>query len=227
VGETIRQRARRLADEAWARGDATGWFDLLYAGAAGRPDRIPWADMRPNPNLVEWMSRAALEGTGQRALVVGCGLGDDAEALAGAGFEVVAFDVSAAAIAWCRTRFPGSPVRYVNADLLAPPPDWQAVFDFVLEAYTLQALPPGVRPQAVERVAGFVAPGGTLLVICRARNTEDDPGGFPWPLTRAEVDLFGRHELTETGFDDYIDTSGASAVRRFRAAYRKRPAPGA
>ncbi|HKV43252.1 MAG TPA: class I SAM-dependent methyltransferase [bacterium] len=225
MGETIRQRARRLAEASWARGDATGWFDTVYAAAEGRPDRIPWADMRPNPNLLEWMSPLALRGPGQRALVVGCGLGDDAEALAGAGFAVVAFDVSPAAIAWCRRRFPTSLVRYVAADLLAPPPEWRGAFDFVLEAYTLQALPPDARPQAVEAVAGFVAPGGTLLVICRGRNIEDDPGGFPWPLTRAEVDLFRRHGLRETRFDDYIDAGGAAAVRRFGVTYRRSPAP--
>ncbi|MCC5670705.1 class I SAM-dependent methyltransferase [Nostoc sp. CHAB 5784] len=42
--------------------------------------------------------------SGQKALVIGCGLGDDAEAIASLGFEVTAFDISPTAIAWCQER---------------------------------------------------------------------------------------------------------------------------
>ena len=55
------------------------------------------------------------------ALVVGCGLGDDAEFIAGLGFSVVAFDISASAIAAAQQRFPQSTVRYRVADLMAAP----------------------------------------------------------------------------------------------------------
>ncbi|MDZ7952448.1 hypothetical protein [Nostoc sp. DedQUE09] len=36
--------------------------------------------------------------SGQKALVIGCGLGDDAEALAHLGFEVTTFDISPTAM---------------------------------------------------------------------------------------------------------------------------------
>lgn len=39
-----------------------------------------------------------------RAVVIGCGLGDDAEYLASMGYEVTAFDISPTAIAMCHTR---------------------------------------------------------------------------------------------------------------------------
>ena len=52
----------------------------------------------------------------QKALIIGCGLGDDAEALAKLGFEVTAFDISTSAIAWCQQRFPDSTVNYLVAD---------------------------------------------------------------------------------------------------------------
>jgi hypothetical protein len=40
---------------------------------------VPWARDGPNPVLVEWTRARALAGEGRRALVVGTGLGDDAE----------------------------------------------------------------------------------------------------------------------------------------------------
>lgn len=220
MNEEARERGRRLARESLARGDATGWFETLYATAHGDPHAIQWADMTANPNLVAWMKRTGLRGDGKRALVVGCGLGDDAEALARAGFDVVAFDVSPTAIEWCRGRFPGSPVRYVAADLFASPEEWQGAFDFVLESYTLQVLPPELRLRAVERIAGYAAPGGTVLVICRGRDPGDDAGRMPWPLTRAEVDTFRRYGLQDVRFEDYIEHEEAP-TRRFRAEYRK------
>ncbi len=220
MGETARARGQRLARESLARGDATGWFEALYAGARGDASAVQWADLEPNPHLVAWMERVGLRGEGQRALVVGCGLGDDAEALARAGFAAVAFDISPTAIAWCRARFPGSPVRYVTADLFAAPPAWQGAFDLVVEAYTLQVLPPELRPAAAARIAGSVGPGGRLLVVCRGRDAEDSPGPMPWPLTRTEVGLFRAHGLDETQFEDYRE-GDASSTRRFRVEYRK------
>jgi len=76
--EDARARGRRLAREALARGDATGWCEELYATAGGEARQVQWADMEPNPALVEWLERASARGNPGRALVVGCGLGDDA-----------------------------------------------------------------------------------------------------------------------------------------------------
>ena len=106
-----RTRARQLAQESLARGDPLGWFEQVYAQADGNEKNVPWADMTVNPRLASWLRRKNLSGAGRTALVVGCGLGDDAEKLASLGFSVVAFDVSATAIAWCRRRFPHSAVN--------------------------------------------------------------------------------------------------------------------
>ena len=221
--DRARANARRLAEESLGRGDAVGWFERLYASAGGDPAAVQWADLRPNPHLTGWLDRGGVEGAGRRALVVGCGLGDDAEELARRGFAVTAFDVAPTAVAWCRRRFPASLARYAVGDVLAPPAAWAGAFDLVVEAYTLQVLPPGVREEPLENVAGFVAPGGTLLVVARGRDPGDDPGAMPWPLTRAELDGLRRQGLAEVRFEDYADPEDP-AVRRFRAKYR---APGA
>ena len=122
--EAGRRYARQLAAESIARGDPTGWFEPLYAAAEQGATTVPWADLAPYPGLVSTL--AGVPGRG-RALVVGCGLGDDAEHVASLGFTTVAFDVSPTAIASARRRFSRSAVEYVTADLLSPPrnsPGW-------------------------------------------------------------------------------------------------------
>jgi SAM-dependent methyltransferase len=211
---------RRLASESLERGDATGWFEELYQRAGAEWGRIPWADLIPNPYLVQWLDGPSAGERGGSCLVVGCGLGDDAEALAARGFDVVAFDVSATAIEGCRRRFPGSRVAYVVADALEPPEAWRERFDLVFESYTLQVLPPDPRVRATAALAGLVAPEGRVLVLCRAREASEPPGQLPWPLTRGELDGFRRCGLTEVGVESFLDDE-TPPVRRFRALYRR------
>jgi 2-polyprenyl-3-methyl-5-hydroxy-6-metoxy-1,4-benzoquinol methylase len=218
--EQARAKARQLAREFAQRGDATGWFEELYTQAQGNQQAIHWADMAVNPSLLEWLDRRNILGTGKRALVVGCGLGDDAEELARRGFEVVAFDVAPTAIAWCRRRFPQSPTEYVVADVFDLPSNWQGSFDFVLEAYTLQVLPAEMRSKAMTRIASLLAPGGTLLVICRGRSAEDPSGELPWPLTTQELETFTSAGLRQVHFEDYFDQE-EPPVRRFRVEYQR------
>lgn len=218
--QEARLKARELVNEALQRGETTSWFDQLYRSAAGNDEAIPWADMVVNRQLAGWFDKHHPQGTGQRTLVVGCGLGDDAEYLASKDFDVVAFDISETAINWCKQRFPDTQVQYVTADLFKTPATWNGVFDFVVEVYTLQALPASVRPQAIQQIAGYVAPRGSLLIICRGREEVDPPGNMPWPLTRAELDSFQQYGLKEVQFEDYPDHNEPS-VRRFRALYQR------
>jgi SAM-dependent methyltransferase len=176
--------------------------------------------MVSNPNLVQWLNRRNVQGKGKLALVVGCGLGDDAEELAHRGFEVVAFDIAPTAIDWCRKRFPYSPVAYVVADVLDAPSAWQGSFDFVLEAYTLQVLPADVRRKATACIAGLLAKEGTLLVICRGRSPEEHPGKMLWPLTKEDVEVFKSAGLRQVRFEDYFDQE-EPPKRRFRVEYQR------
>ena len=215
---TNRSPARALAKKHLADNDPLGWFEPLYAGANDDPTVIPWADRRPNPNLLAWLD-AHPAPPRRTALKVGCGLGDDAEELARRGFRVTAFDIAPTAIAWCRSRFPDSTVRYATADLLSPPAEWTGAFDFVLESYTLQVLPTDLRLPALLRLSRFLAPRGELLLICRGRVPINPPGEMPWPLTREELScLADRAGLAEKQFEDFVDAE-TPPVRRFRAVY--------
>lgn len=218
--EGKRAVAREIACRHLARNDPLGWFEELYRRAAGDPSLIPWADLVPNPGMVAWLDLHAAPGSGKRALKVGCGLGDDAEALADRGFLTAAFDISATAVEWCRIRFPRSRVRYLVTDLFQAPAHWAMAFDLVVESYTLQVLTPEIRPHAMERIAGFVAPGGTLLVMARSRQATDPPGQMPWPLLREELEVFQRQGLEEVEFEDFLDRE-TPPVRRFRVTYER------
>ena len=220
MNETRRATARGLAHKHLATGDPLGWFEALYTQADGDFSIIPWADLSPNPNLVEWLDATRVRGKEDKALKVGCGLGDDAEELASRGFDTTAFDISRSAISWCRRRHPDSPVTYLAADLFDAPAEWQGKFSLVIESYTLQVLPPDLRGKAIHCIADFVAPGGTLLVIARGRESTDPEGNMPWPLTREELTSFCDYGFREVGYEDYFDKEDPP-VRRFRAAYHR------
>jgi SAM-dependent methyltransferase len=127
--------------------------------------------------------------------VVGSALGDDPELVAGLGFDVVAFDVSRTAVTRAKARFPETRVDYRVADLLDAPEEWRHAFDLVVEAITVQSLPPDLHDQAIAAVVTFVAPGGELLVVSAQQESGEFPEGPPWPLSRAEVESFARDGL--------------------------------
>ena len=221
MSEAHRATAREIAHRHLEAGDPLGWFEDLYSRAGEDTSIIPWADLAPNPNLIDWLNRPGYLVRGP-AIKVGSGLGDDAEELARRGFTTTAFDISETAIAWTRARFPNSSVSYIVANLFSTPDEWQGKFGFVLESYTLQVLPPDLRSDAMRRVASLVCPGGTLLAIARGREPCEPEGKMPWPLTREELSLFQAHGLREISIEDYMDDE-EPPVRRFRATYCRKP----
>jgi SAM-dependent methyltransferase len=210
-------RARKLSQESLQRGEATGWFEPLYAAAGGDAQRVPWADEKPNRWLVEWLDRQTIDPKGNAAVVVGCGLGDDAQELSRRGYDVTAFDISPTAIDWAKRRFPESTVGYRVADLFELPASMEGTFDFVFEAYTIQALPAGVREVPIAAVAGLVAPGGELLAVMRGGEPEEQPEGPPWPVTRQQLTGYEHAGLLLDTFDDFMD----GEIRRWRVHYRR------
>jgi SAM-dependent methyltransferase len=215
-----RTRARELASEYAGTRDPLGWFEALYAEAEQGRSVIPWDDRLANSQLIDYWRAHPIGAQGKSAVVVGCGLGEDAEEVAAWGFRTTAFDISPTAIKAAQSRFPGSAVRYETADLFRAPSHWRHAFDFVFETNTLQALPAKLRPEAIEQVASFVKSGGLLLVIARGREEFDPEGELPWPLTRAELVGFERAGLTRQSFEDLLEGE-PPRTRRFRIAYTR------
>jgi SAM-dependent methyltransferase len=193
-----------LADElgiaAVADGEPTRWYEEVWSAGARGSVPMPWDRDEPH-DLLESHTRR-VDGTGRRAVVVGAGLGADAEHLAGLGFTTTAFDIAPSAVESARRRHPGSRVDYRVADLLDLPEDLVGAFDLVVEIYTVQALHGSVRERAVKGVRRLVAPGGTLFVVQVVRDDDEEVAAEPpWLLDRAEMDALAGDGLVTTSLD--------------------------
>lgn len=218
-----RRSSQELAREFMARGDSQGWFEELYRQAEGDPSFVPWADLQPSPLLLQLLD-AHLPKPDGPAVVVGCGLGDDAEELARRGLNVTAFDLSETAIRWCHERWPDSPVEYREADLLHLPAEMNGRFGLVVEINTLQAVPDALRLRMFAPLAGMLAPGGRLVVICRVREEGERIEGPPWALCRSELDMLtADHGLENERFELLSDGEDPPRVR-YVTVFRRPPA---
>ncbi|TDP97907.1 class I SAM-dependent methyltransferase [Labedaea rhizosphaerae] len=221
------ERARALAAVSLEQGDPTGWFERLYAEASEGSAVVPWDVGHPQAVLVDWARER--RGEGRSALVVGCGLGRDAEFFSGLGYTTTAFDISESAVRTTRARFPDSRVEYVIADLFDVPAAWRRGFDLVVESLTVQSMPRSVRERATAAVAELVAPGGTLVVsaACRpdgaaddADDADDAEAGPPWPLTEKEIAAFATGGLTTVSIERK-PPAGPGGFDRWIAEFRR------
>ncbi|MFB4268651.1 class I SAM-dependent methyltransferase [Nonomuraea sp. GTA35] len=114
----------------------------------------------PNPYLAQETAGLA-PGT---ALDAGCGGGAEAIWLAERGWHVTAADISSQALAVAADRAAASRatgrLHWMRADLTTWRPD--AAFDLVMTHYAHPAIP---QLDFYDRIAGWVAPGGTLLIV--------------------------------------------------------------
>ena len=186
--DEIRIRLKQMSDAAASTNDPLSWFEELYSSAQGNDRWIPWSDGHPNPFVVEW----AIGKPPGRALVVGCGLGEDAVFLDKIGWDVVAFDISPSAVEWAKKRYEKSNIEWIVADLLNPPNDWEDEFGLVLEVHILQAVPDNIRREAARKLPLFVADGGHLVCIGRLDENGTPHEGPPWPLKRAFIESVGQ-----------------------------------
>lgn len=137
-------------------------FDKDYWDRHWEHDRPQAAAAPPaNPYLVRETSDL-VPGT---ALDAGCGEGAEAIWLASRGWHVTAADIAAEAVARAASRAaaqtPASGlVRWVEADLTTWAPETR--FDLVTTNYAHPAMP---QLAFYQRIAEWVAPGGTLLIV--------------------------------------------------------------
>ncbi|WP_207843051.1 class I SAM-dependent methyltransferase [Williamsia soli] len=114
----------------------------------------------PNPHLV----REIADLTPGTALEAGCGAGTEAIWLASRGWQVTAADIAADALARAAERAAASEVsgqvHWVEADLSTWVPETH--FDLVTTHYAHPAMP---QLDFYDRIASWVAPGGTLFIV--------------------------------------------------------------
>ncbi len=198
----------------------TGWFDSIYTDAQGDHRAVFWADLEPSPYLLKWLRNCIYKHTGRKAIVIGCGVGDDAEALSEAGYEVTAFDISPEAIRLCKNRYLATTVNYLVADLFDYPSQWAESFELVYECNTIQVLPGKYRIQARDAMVSLLAQQGYILVSCRSRLQGEQEDDIPLPLDKEEIDGFIQCGLREESFEAYDDTQEPT-VPHFFASYKK------
>ncbi|WP_426936577.1 class I SAM-dependent methyltransferase [Brevibacterium sp. LE-L] len=114
----------------------------------------------PNPHLIDQVSELE-PGT---ALDAGCGAGTEALWLASQGWNVTGADISDTALDTAQDRAAAlgleRHIRWVRADLSAWQPETR--FDLVTTHYAHPAIP---QREFYDRIASWVAPGGTLLIV--------------------------------------------------------------
>ena len=142
------------------------WLDGRSGGAGsmrGNP---------PNPHLLG-ETGDLVPGT---ALDAGCGAGAEAIWLASQGWQVTAVDISREALAHAAERASGSGfsehVRWIEADLGVWTPSTS--FDLVATHYAHPAMP---QLDFYDRIASWVAPGGTLLIVGHLQTHEGHADG--------------------------------------------------
>ena len=157
-------------DEAASERFGAAYWEDRYRGGEGarRQD--------PSPSLVVEVGALAPG----RALDAGCGRGADTLWLAAHGWQVTAVDVSATAVDAGRESarvagdVPAERIAWLAADLTSWEPG--RTFDLVTSHYVHV---PGPPEALFRRLASWVAPGGTLLVVGHddGHDAEHDHGG--------------------------------------------------
>lgn len=138
-----------------------GYWDQVWAG-----DRAAaMGETRPSPHLV----REVGDLPPRSALDAGCGSGAEAIWLAERGWTVTGADIAAAALDRAAERAAAAGVtertRWLQVDLSTWEPD--EPYDLVTTHYAHPAMP---QLDFYDRIAGWVRPSGTLLIVGHLRH---------------------------------------------------------
>ena len=147
-----------------------GYWETHWQGTAEAADRVVPASPYLATELVGLPPGTALD--------AGCGTGAEALWLAADGWRVTGLDISAAALDSARARearAPGAvhPVLWLEADLGTWEPE--KTFDLVTTHYAHAEMS---QLALYERLAGWVAPGGTLLIVGHLHANDDADQGL-------------------------------------------------
>ena len=152
--------------------------------SAYRGNRRPgWETGRPSSDLRQAVESGTLKPG--RAVEFGCGTGTNAIYLAQQGFDVTAVDLAPSALARAeeKARAAGVRVRWLLADVLAPPP--LEPFDLVYDRGCYH----GVRRQSAEAylraVQRLTRPGSQVLI--QAGNANEERRSGPPRVTEEEL----------------------------------------
>ncbi|NQY20202.1 MAG: methyltransferase domain-containing protein [Campylobacteraceae bacterium] len=210
---------KKMVKEHQQNDEPTSWCNSIYEDVKGDYTKVFWSDLESNPYLLEYISNNKAEG--KKAIVVGCGVGDDAFSLSEAGYKVTAFDISSAAIDLCKKRYENSKIDFLVADLFDYPISWFEDYDLVYECNTIQVLAGKYRILAREKISSLLKKDASVLVSCRSRREGQQENDIPKPLDKKEINEFvHKDKLKEVFFVSYYDTQ-EPPICHFFAEYKK------
>jgi SAM-dependent methyltransferase len=158
----------RMSGESW---------DGSYIGGPA-----PWDIAAAQPAIARLLARHALAGP---VLDAGCGVGDNALAIAETGVAVVGCDVAETALEMARVKAAqrGLDVEFVAADALALE-RLERTFETVVDSGLFHTFDAAERRRYARSLAGVTNPGAMLYVL--AFGDEGDERG-PHPVSRGDI----------------------------------------
>ena len=163
-----------------------------------------------------WLERLLAQlPPGSMVLDLGCGTGDPVALRVAQEHHVTGVDISAAQIDLARRNVPAG--HFIHGDLGTV--NFQsASFDSVVSFYTLEHLPRAEHAAILQRIAGWLRPGGLLLLSLEAGDYDDEQGtwlGVPMFLscfdpdtTRGLVEAAGL-AIVETAIEPQLEQGHA------------------
>ena len=140
-------------------------YDDRYRQVHG--ENLQWFASSPSPIVGEVLERYNIHG---KILEIGCGEGRDAGFLLGRGYDVLATDVSPAAIDYAGKRFPEYAERFRVLDCLTD--RLEEEFDFIYAVAVIHMMvPPEDRAGFCGFIRDHLKPGGMALICTMGNGT--------------------------------------------------------
>ena len=142
-----------------------------------------------------------------KVCIVGCGNGYDAVMFAQKGFEVTAVDFAPSALIKLEimSNKENVNVQIIQSDIFVLTPEYDSVFDYVIEQTCFCAVNPQRRQDYERLVYKILKPGGKLIGLWFPLDKTLEDGGPPWGITINEVKsifnngwIIEREEFPET-----------------------------
>jgi len=165
------------------------FFENIYNTKSDNLNSIPWAKLEVNEYLKDYLNNNA-NTNNKKALVIGCGIGDDADYLASKGYEVDAFDISPSAINIAKKRFCNKNINFFVQDIFSLPNNMINSYDFVYEGLTIQSINPKFKNELIKIISSLGKKDSHLLLYSNFQDDIDNYDGPPWPLYKRDFALF-------------------------------------
>ena len=124
-----------------------------------------------------------------KVCIVGCGKGYDSIMFAQKGFKVTAVDFAPSAVIALETisNKENVNIQILQSDIFALTPEYDSVFDYVIEQTCFCAVNPQRRQEYERLVYKILKPGGKLIGLWFPLDKTIEDEGPPWGITIDEV----------------------------------------